>query len=38
MLAVMSMNLGYFLSALGGIFFGMLLAGRFGTDDDSSCH
>ncbi|KAK7963391.1 Ctr copper transporter family [Apiospora saccharicola] len=38
MLAVMTMNMGYFLSALGGILFGTLVGGRFGTDDDGSCH
>ncbi|KAF3016763.1 hypothetical protein E8E14_006369 [Neopestalotiopsis sp. 37M] len=30
MLAVMTMNVGYFLSILGGIFLGSFLAGRFG--------
>lgn len=29
MLAVMSMNVGYFLSVLGGTFVGSLLVGRF---------
>jgi len=29
MLAVMSMNVGYFLSILGGTFVGSLLVGRF---------
>lgn len=29
MLAVMSMNVGYFLSILGGTFLGSLLVGRF---------
>jgi hypothetical protein len=29
MLAVMSMNVGYFLSVLGGTFLGSLLVGRF---------
>lgn len=29
MLAVMSMNVGYFLSVLGGTFLGSLLMGRF---------
>ncbi|KAK8104588.1 uncharacterized protein PG998_011621 [Apiospora kogelbergensis] len=33
MLAVMTMNVGYFLSVLGGIFLGAFLAGRFGTAD-----
>ncbi|KAK8016780.1 hypothetical protein PG993_014969 [Apiospora rasikravindrae] len=33
MLAVMTMNVGYFLSVLGGIFLGAFLAGRFGTSD-----
>lgn len=31
MLAVMTMNVGYFLSVLGGIFLGALLIGRFGS-------
>ncbi|KAK8071299.1 hypothetical protein PG997_011502 [Apiospora hydei] len=38
MLAAMTMNIGYFLSALGGIFVGSLLAGRFSTIDAGSCH
>ena len=29
MLAVMTMNVGYFLSILGGTFLGSLLVGRF---------
>jgi hypothetical protein len=29
MLAVMTMNIGYFLSVLGGVFCGSLLAGRY---------
>lgn len=29
MLAVMTMNLGYFLSVLGGVFLGSLLVGRY---------
>jgi hypothetical protein len=29
MLAVMTMNVGYFLSVLGGILFGELLVGRY---------
>lgn len=29
MLAVMTMNLGYFLSVLGGTFLGSLAAGRY---------
>ncbi|CAJ2513732.1 Uu.00g018510.m01.CDS01 [Anthostomella pinea] len=33
MLAVMTMNVGYFLSVLGGIFLGALVAGRFGGVD-----
>ncbi|KAK8061724.1 hypothetical protein PG994_008090 [Apiospora phragmitis] len=33
MLAVMTMNVGYFLSVLGGVFLGAFLAGRFGTVD-----
>lgn len=32
MIAVMTMNVGYFLSVLGGIFLGTLIAGRFGSD------
>ncbi|KAK7946979.1 uncharacterized protein PG986_011300 [Apiospora aurea] len=38
MLAAMTMNVGYFLSALGGTFIGSLLAGRFSTTDAGSCH
>ncbi|KAI2472641.1 Ctr copper transporter family-domain-containing protein [Annulohypoxylon bovei var. microspora] len=34
MLAVMTMNVGYFLSVLGGIFLGTFVAGRFGAGDD----
>ncbi|KAI1480037.1 hypothetical protein K445DRAFT_74867 [Daldinia sp. EC12] len=34
MLAVMTMNVGYFLSVLGGIFLGTFVAGRFGTGDN----
>lgn len=34
MLAVMTMNVGYFLSVLGGIFLGTFVAGRFGGGDD----
>jgi hypothetical protein len=30
MLAVMTMNVGYFLSVLGGMFLGAFVAGRFG--------
>lgn len=30
MLAVMTMNVGYFLSALGGTFLGSLIFGRYG--------
>ncbi|KAI1377018.1 Ctr copper transporter family-domain-containing protein [Hypoxylon crocopeplum] len=33
MLAVMTMNVGYFLSVLGGIFLGAFIAGRFGASD-----
>jgi solute carrier family 31 (copper transporter), member 1 len=33
MIAVMTMNVGYFLSVLGGIFLGAFVAGRFGTAD-----
>jgi hypothetical protein len=29
MLAAMTMNVGYFLSVLGGVFLGTLLVGRF---------
>jgi copper transporter 1 len=29
MIAVMTMNIGYFLSVLGGIFLGSLIFGRF---------
>jgi hypothetical protein len=29
MLAVMTMNVGYFLSVLGGVFLGSLLLGRY---------
>jgi solute carrier family 31 (copper transporter), member 1 len=31
MIAVMTMNIGYFLSVLGGIFLGAFVAGRVGT-------
>ncbi|KAH8880153.1 hypothetical protein GQ53DRAFT_755337 [Thozetella sp. PMI_491] len=34
MLAVMTMNLGYFLSILGGTFLGSLLVGRFNTHSE----
>ncbi|KAI0844413.1 Ctr copper transporter [Daldinia vernicosa] len=34
MLAVMTMNVGYFLSVLGGIFLGTFVAGRFGAGDN----
>jgi hypothetical protein len=34
MLAVMTMNVGYFLSVLGGTFLGSLLVGRFSALDD----
>jgi len=34
MLAVMTMNVGYFLSVLAGIFVGSLLVGRFITTTD----
>ena len=30
MLAVMTMNVGYFFSVLGGIFLGELVVGRYG--------
>lgn len=33
MLAVMTMNVGYFLSVLGGIFLGAFVAGRFSASD-----
>lgn len=33
MLAVMTMNIGYFLSVLGGIFVGVFIVGRFGAFD-----
>lgn len=33
MLAVMTMNVGYFLSVLGGIFLGSFVAGRFQAND-----
>ncbi|KAI1804944.1 Ctr copper transporter family-domain-containing protein [Daldinia bambusicola] len=33
MLAVMTMNVGYFLSVLGGIFLGTFVAGRFSTGE-----
>lgn len=31
MLAVMTMNVGYFLSVLGGVFLGSLAVGRYGS-------
>ena len=31
MLAVMTMNIGYFISVLGGVFIGSLLVGRYAT-------
>lgn len=34
MLAVMTMNVGYFLSVLGGIFLGSFVAGRFKANDN----
>ncbi|EMR65089.1 putative low affinity copper transporter protein [Eutypa lata UCREL1] len=34
MLAVMTMNVGYFLSVLGGIFLGSFVAGRFQANDN----
>jgi len=34
MLAVMSMNVGYFMAILGGTFLGSLLVGRFITTGD----
>merc|ERR1712000_459176 len=40
MLSIMSMNVGYFLSVLGGIFLGSLAVGRYGgwTVGDPSLH
>ncbi|KAI0471699.1 Ctr copper transporter family-domain-containing protein [Xylariaceae sp. FL0804] len=38
MLAVMTMNVGYFLSVLGGIFLGAFLVGRFGAVDNHDFH
>ena len=34
MLAVMTMNVGYFLSVLAGTFIGDLLVGRFGQGEE----
>lgn len=34
MLAVMTMNIGYFLAVLGGTFLGSLAVGRFATGSD----
>lgn len=31
MLAVMTMNVGYFISVLGGVFIGSLICGRYAT-------
>ncbi len=31
MLAVMTMNVGYFMSVLGGVFLGSLAVGRYGS-------
>ena len=31
MISVMTMNVGYFMSVLGGIFLGSLLVGRYAT-------
>lgn len=38
MLAVMTMNVGYFCSVLGGSFLGELLVGRFVQWDESHGH
>ena len=34
MLAVMTMNVGYFMSVLGGVFLGSLAVGRFITSSE----
>jgi hypothetical protein len=34
MLAVMTMNIGYFLSVLGGVFMGSILVGRYAISGD----
>ena len=34
MLAVMTLNVGYFLSVLAGLFVGEVFVGRFATADD----
>ena len=34
MLAVMTMNVGYFLSVLGGVFLGELVVGRYGQGEE----
>ncbi|KAI1340841.1 Ctr copper transporter family-domain-containing protein [Xylariaceae sp. FL0016] len=38
MLAVMTLNVGYFLSVLGGIFLGTFVAGRFNAVDNHTTH
>lgn len=38
MLAVMTMNVGYFLSVLGGIFMGELAAGRYAQLEEHTAH
>jgi len=36
MLAVMTMNVGYFMSVLGGIYLGSMIAGRYSRSGDAS--
>lgn len=38
MLAVMTMNVGYFLSTLAGLFLGELAVGRYATTTDDDHH